>query len=162
MGTPLCLTVLDDGLLDTLEDEGYTVLRAPLSEAMWFLWRDSLRPGEKPETLEAPAVRMADLQRVLGKRSPFALDVRLLRREADNQLPRFAGANGRYRWTKAVELSGRCTAVLSLAPRYENTAAVLELRELSRSCRAPLFQIALDGDWDEASRSRLRSFLYYC
>ena len=27
---------------------------------------------------------------------------------------------------------------------------------------AHLFQLSLDGSWDEAGWSRLRSFLYYC
>ena len=158
-GTPMCLTSLDDDILSTLDAEGNTVLRAPLTEALWFLWRDKL---DSTSFLDALADRMADLHRLLGSRSPFALDVRLLRREADRALPRFAGGNGRYRWTKAVELSGHCQAVLTLAPRYENTAAVLDMRGLGEACQAPVFQIALDGDWEESSWSRLRSFLYYC
>lgn len=41
---------------------------------------------------------------------------------ADSALPNFSGGNGRYRYAKAVELSNRTNAVLTLAPRYENTA----------------------------------------
>ena len=37
VGTPLCLTELDSGVLAALEAEGEQVLRAPLSEALWFL-----------------------------------------------------------------------------------------------------------------------------
>ena len=162
VGTPMCMTSLDDGVLDLLENEGNTVLRAPLGEAMWFLWKDHMKVGKNSEKLDQLAVHMADLHRVLGQRSPFALDVRLLRQEANQELPRFAGGNGRYRWTKTVEFSGRCQAVLTLSPRYENTAAVLDMRGLNDACRAPLFQISLDGDWDETAESRLRSFLYYC
>ncbi len=33
----LCLTQLDSGVLSTLEAEGSQLLRAPLSEALWFL-----------------------------------------------------------------------------------------------------------------------------
>ena len=39
---------------------------------------------------------------------------------------------------------------------------VLDMRNLSKTCPAPLFQMALDGNWDESARERLRSFLYYC
>ena len=39
VGTPLCLTELDSGVLTALEAEGERVLRAPLSEALWFLWK---------------------------------------------------------------------------------------------------------------------------
>ena len=56
----------------------------------------------------------------------------------------------------------QASAVLSLAPRYENTEMVLGLRGLVQNCPAPLFELSLDGDWDEAGWSRLRSFLYYC
>ena len=77
-------------------------------------------------------------------------------------LPNFSGGNGRYRYAKAVELSGRTNAVLTLAPRYENTAMILDMRGLHDACRAPLFQLSLDNDWDETAWSRLRSFLYYC
>ena len=65
-------------------------------------------------------------------------------------------------YAKAVELSGRADAVLTLAPRYENAAMILDMRGLRDACNAPLFQLSLDNDWDETAWSRLRSFLYYC
>ena len=36
------------------------------------------------------------------------------------------------------------------------------VRGLRDACKAPLFQLSLDNDWDETAWSRLRSFLYYC
>ena len=77
-------------------------------------------------------------------------------------LPNFAGGNGRYRYAKAVELSARVNAVLTLAPRYENAAMILNMRGLHDACHTPLFQLSLDNDWDETAWRRLRSFLYYC
>ena len=62
---------------------------------------------------------------------------------------------------KAAEMSRRTQAVLTLAPRYENTAMILEMRGLKEACRAPLFELSLDNDWDETAWGRLRSFLYY-
>ena len=47
-------------------------------------------------------------------------------------------------------------------PHYENTAVVLELSGLSEQCPAPLFELSLDGDWDESAWACLRSFLCYC
>lgn len=52
--------------------------------------------------------------------------------------------------------------MLTLAPRYENAATILDMRGLRDACNAPLFQLSLDNDWDETAWSRLRSFLYYC
>lgn len=165
VGTPLSLTVLDGGLLDELEKEGYGVCRSSFAEYLLFLWLDrAVEQGNRPltERLYALAHCTEELHVLMGERSPFTADLNALRAEADRQLPRFSGGNGRYRWAKAVELSRRCDAVLTMAPRYENTATVLEMRGLADACQNPVFHVELDGDWDEASWSRLRSFLYYC
>lgn len=163
VGTPLCLTELDNGVLAALETEGEQVLRAPLSEALWFLWKDNLDEN-KPSAgwLDQMQRQMQTLGNELGAHSAFAEDAETLFLIADSALPNFSGGNGRYRYAKAVELSNRTNAVLTLAPRYENTAMILDMRGLHDACRAPLFQISLDNDWDETAWSRLRSFLYYC
>lgn len=163
VGTPLCLTELDSGVLAALEAEGEQVLRAPLSEALWFLWKDNLDEN-KPSAgwLDQMQRQMQTLGNELGAHSAFAEDAEALFLIADSALPNFSGGNGRYRYAKAVELSNRTNAVLTLAPRYENTAMILDMRGLHDACRAPLFQISLDNDWDETAWSRLRSFLYYC
>lgn len=163
VGTPLCLTELDSGVLSTLEAEGSQLLRAPLSEALWFLWKDNM-DANKPcaKWLEQMAQEMQTIGAELGAHSTFAQDTAALFETADTILPHFAGGNGRYRYAKAVELSGRADAVLTLAPRYENAAMILDMRGLRDACKAPLFQLSLDNDWDETAWSRLRSFLYYC
>lgn len=163
VGTPLCLTELDSGVLAALEAEGEQVLRAPLSEELWFLWKDNLDEN-KPSAgwLDQMQRQMQTLGNELGAHSAFAEDAETLFLIADSALPNFSGGNGRYRYAKAVELSNRTNAVLTLAPRYENTAMILDMRGLHDACRAPLFQISLDNDWDETAWSRLRSFLYYC
>jgi len=163
VGTPLCLTELDSGVLSTLEAEGSQLLRAPLSEALWFLWKDNM-DANKPcaKWLEQMAQEMQTIGAELGAHSTFAQDTAALFETADTAMPHFAGGNARYRYAKAVELSGRADAVLTLAPRYENAAMILDMRGLRDACNAPLFQLSLDNDWDETAWSRLRSFLYYC
>ena len=163
VGTPLCLTELDSGVLSTLEAEGSQLLRAPLSEALWFLWKDNM-DANKPcaQWLEQMAQEMQTIGAELGTHSAFAQDTAALFETADTAMPHFAGGNARYRYAKAVELSGRADAVLTLAPRYENAAMILDMRGLRDACNAPLFQLSLDNDWDETAWSRLRSFLYYC
>lgn len=163
VGMPLCLTELDNGVLAALEAEGEQVLRAPLSEALWFLWKDNLDEN-KPSAgwLDQMQRQMQTLGNELGAHSAFAEDAETLFLIADSALPNFSGGNGRYRYAKAVELSNRTNAVLTLAPRYENTAMILDMRGLHDACRAPVFQLSLDNDWDETAWSRLRSFLYYC
>lgn len=162
VGTPMSLTVLDNGIMDTLEQDGYAVLRAPLSEYLWFLWNDAAKKQEVRQQLDTMRQRIQSVSELLGGHSPFELNLAELTAEADRSLPGFAGGNGRYRWAKAVKMSQRSRAVLTLAPRYENTATAMDLRGITETCEAPLFQIALDGDWDAAAWSHLRSFLYYC
>ena len=103
-----------------------------------------------------------EVSAAIGEASAFSKDPEKLFTTAQAHLDGFAGANRRYRYAKAMEMGRQASAVLSLAPRYENTEVVLGLRGLAQNCPAPLFQLSLDGDWDEAGWSRLRSFLYYC
>lgn len=154
VGEPFTLFALHDGVLDTLEQERWQLLRAPLGEYLWFLWRDA------GSALDGSwAKRMADLGRLLGMRSIFSPDLEVLRGEANRLLPGFAGANGRYRIARALELGCRSSGVLTLSPRYENTATVLDMTGALEGF--PHFHLAMDNDWDEGAWSRLNSFLYY-
>lgn len=159
VGTPMCLTDLDSGILETLEAGGDTVFRQPLSEYLWFLWTDC--GGNDSAALEPLARQMADLHRRLGARSPFSAQPEKLATFADRYVRVLCGGNGRYRYAKAAEASKTANAVLALTPRYENTATILDMRSLSDRCEAPLFRIQLDDDWDESAWARLRSFLFY-
>ena len=154
VGEPFTLFALHDGVLDTLEQEHWQLLRAPLGEYLWFLWRDA---GSALAGLWAK--RMASLGPLLGARNSFSPDLEALREEADRLLPGFAGANGRYRIAKALELGCRSSGVLTLSPRYENTAALLDMTGALEGI--PHFHLAMDNDWDEGAWSRLNSFLYY-
>ena len=98
---------------------------------------------------------------LLERRNPFSSGDQELFSTADYYLPNFAGANGRFRFAKTVELSKKTDAMLTIAPRYENTSMILQMRGLKQACQASLYEISIDHDWDEASWSKLRSFLYY-
>ena len=90
------------------------------------------------------------------------MDIDELLETAKANLEGFQGNNGRYRFAKTVQMGGFADAVIEMSPRYENTAMVLDMRNLSDKTKAPLYNLSLDGDWDEASENRLNSFLYYC
>ena len=63
------------------------------------------------------------------------------------------------RLAKALELGRSAAGVLTMAPRYENTATVLDMTGALEG--VPHFHLAMDNDWDEGAWSRLNSFLYY-
>ena len=171
-GTPMCLSVLNDGILDELEKE-YTILRAPLIEYLYFLWREN-RCGEKKgkmlaghkqapskEIMETIGLHMKTIGNLLGKRNSFSTDIQSLSDTADQYLRDFAGGNGRYRFAKTLELAKRTDAMLTVAPRYENVSIILQMRGLKQACTEPLYEIEIDHDWDETAWSKLRAFLYY-
>ena len=163
VGTPMCETSLNEGVLEQLEREGEYIRRAPLSEALLFLWQEEkdvkkqcagflLRQTELVERLASEA----------GKNGSLSANQAELHRIAEQVLPNTSGGNARYRYAKAIQMGADSAAVLSLAPRYENAAMVMEMRGLREAVKVPFMHLYFDGEWDESAWSRLRSFLYYC
>ena len=75
---------------------------------------------------------------------------------ADDKFPGYAGANGRYRYAK-VRLQQHVSVVITVAPRYENTAFVQELAGIDTDL--PLYHLAVDED--DNLMNALESFLFY-
>lgn len=154
VGEPLTLFALNGGLPAQLEREGWALSRAPLSEYLLMLWQDA--------GINVPAdwrELCSDLAFHLHARSSFAGDHQNLRALADQTLPRFAGAGGRYRLAKACALAQTTRGVISLAPRYENTATILEMT--GAAANLSHLTLALDDDQDDTVQAKLRAFLYY-
>ena len=162
VGTPASLTSLNEGILDQLEQEGILCRRAPLSEALLFLWKEATGNEKAAGQLAAWEKQLALVHDRLGERSSFSPDMAALHARADQYLADYSGANGRYRYAKALEMGEKDSGILMMAPRYENTAMVLNMRGLHDHCQAPVYDLSLDGDFDEAGWEKLRSFLYYC
>ncbi|MBQ7372821.1 MAG: hypothetical protein IJW67_13250 [Blautia sp.] len=163
VGTPMTQTSLCENVLDKLEQEGERILRAPLTEYLLFLWQEErkMRSGCEDFLKECTAV-LAETGVAIRSLQAFSKDMENLHQIADRYLGEVTGANIRYRYAKAVELGESADAVLCIAPRYENAAMVMEMRNIQRAVKTPVYQMYLDGDWDEAAWERLRSFLYYC
>lgn len=160
VGSPLSVTSLDEGITDKLELRGYRIARMPFAEMMLFMWVDNkMGTVSDKNRLGIMIKRISD---ELGTYGTFALDIDELLETAKANLDGFQGNNGRYRFAKTVQMGGFADAVIEMSPRYENTAMVLDMRNLSDKTKAPLYNLSLDGDWDEASENRLNSFLYYC
>lgn len=136
--------------------------RAPLSEMMWFLWNDCGDNTKAKDLLASWKKKMQEIGAALKDRSSFAKDPKQFFETADQYLADFSGANGRYRYAKTLLLASRCNAMITMAPRYENTSMVLNMRGLHDNCKVPVYDLSLDGDFDESGWERLRSFLYYC
>ena len=162
VGTPDGLTSLNEGILDELEDEGILCRRAPLSEYLLFLWKEASGNASASGRMKEWKKQLLAIHDRLGDRSSFSGDPDRLHKTADQYLADYSGANGRYRYAKALEMGEADSGVMMMAPRYENTAMVLNMRGLHANCKAPVYDLSLDGDFDEAGWEKLRSFLYYC
>lgn len=160
VGSPLCITSLDEGLLDRLEVGGYRIRRVPISEMLLFMWADNKKGSTS--TIETLSEMLKKVHRELADISTFSKSFNKLLVIAEANLHGFQGANGRYRYAKTIQTAYDYDAVLELAPRYENTAMVLDMRGLYQKAACPVYNLSLDGDWDETAESRLNSFLYYC
>lgn len=162
VGTPMSISSLNEGILEKLEYEAETFHRAPLSEMMWFLWKDCKCNEKVKNILDEWRVKMKKVGEALADRSSFAKETDELFEIADRYLADFSGANGRYRYAKQLLLAMNCNAIINMAPRYENTSMVMNMRGHHDNCKVPVYDLSLDGDFDEAGWERLRSFLYYC
>ena len=162
VGTSASLTSLNEGILEQLEYEGILCRRALLSEMMLFLWKEASGNKNATEFFQKLEKQLLAIHERLGDRSSFSQDLSGLQKRADEYLSDYSGANGRYRYAKALELGENCSGILMMAPRYENTAMVLNMRGIHDHCQAPVYDLSLDGDFDEAGWEKLRSFLYYC
>ena len=162
VGTPMSLTSLNEGILDQLEHEGTLCRRAPLSEMLLFLWKEASGNEKAAALLKEWENQLALVHDRLAGRSSFSPDLGQLQKVADQYLADYSGANGRYRYAKALEMGERSSGILMMAPRYENTAMVLNMRGVHDHCPAPVYDLSLDGDFDETGWEKLKSFLYYC
>ena len=163
VGTPMMLTSMNERVLDELERRGEYVLRAPLSEYMLFLWEENedVRNG-CADFLERCRHKIERLHAICGRSSSFSADPDRLHELADETIGDVNGANIRYRFAKAIRMGDENAAVISVAPRYENTALLMEMHGIRDHVKAPFTQAYFDGDWDEPAWERLLSFLHYC
>lgn len=155
VGTPLCISSMNEGVAKALCCEGYEITRMSLAEYLWFLAADKNRTDKKLAEIHSR------LAKVFESNDSFEQDGEELFKAADRFVANISAGNLRYRYAKAVLMSKRSDAVLTASPRYENSAVVMDMRRLADNCEAPVFNMSFDGDWDEAAWSRLRSFLYY-
>ncbi len=151
---------LNEGLLDRLETNGYRIRRVPISEMLLFMWVDNKKGSTS--TVDTLTDMLKKIQHELADISTFSKSFNKLLVIAEANLHGFQGANGRYRYAKTIQIAYDYDAVLELAPRYENTAMVLDMCGLYQKAACPVYNLSLDGDWDETAESRLNSFLYYC
>jgi len=150
---------LNDSLFLAMEEEGRKISYMPLSEYFCFLWLNRAEKEAQKNLVEAYRKQMKVISDSLGKNSPFAADFFALCSIADNILPQFAGANGKYRLAKRIVMQKHSIACIEAASMYENTQTVLTLLSIGSAC--PTITMSFEGVGSIALKERLESFLYY-
>ena len=168
-GDPLVLfnDFLTGHHLSWLESLAYQVIHAPMSEYLLMFWKDWAEQNgkeRKPEFLDRIQGMWAEvraLDRELSGMGAFAENLDSLFSLADKTLGYYAGTNGRYRMAKCLDLGPSVDGIITVSPMYENTG--ISLNALSRQfvTGCPLLNLTLDGNRNQADRTRIEAFLFY-
>ncbi|CCK78221.1 acyl-CoA dehydratase activase [Desulfobacula toluolica] len=150
-----------------LESMGYRLLYSPMSEYMLMLWKDWIEQNGKEkrdmlrERIQNLADRISVIDTALSGIGVFSSGPDRLASLANETLGFYAGANGRYRMAKCLDLGPSIDGIITVSPMYENTG--ISLNALSRGIPfgKPLLNLTLDGNPNQADRNRIEAFLFY-
>ncbi|MGC6175089.1 acyl-CoA dehydratase activase [Lacrimispora sp. 38-1] len=148
---------LNYGLFEKMEEDR-NVLYMPFSEYMYYLWSYRYETKIEKKKLIKFKAWMEKISEAMGENSPFARECDHLFEVGNQILPKFAGANGRYRIARTL-LKGQYKAYIEIASMYENTQTILELAGVKREIKT--FTLSFEGSNEAALKERLDSFLFY-
>ncbi|ADN36265.1 CoA-substrate-specific enzyme activase [Methanolacinia petrolearia DSM 11571] len=152
-----------------IEDKGYRVAYAPLSECMWHFWTDIIkRADEEKRELLLPMIDLlesyiSEMNISLEEMSPFEDNPSGLIERADASTGYYAGAFGRYRESKILGEMKGIDGIINVSSLYENTAITLNTLHKGFDGRnsLPVLNLSFDGNENENDKVRIESFLYY-
>lgn len=160
--------LLNNNTLKSLENQGIEIIRAPLSEYMWFIWRDFLaQKNNKKETLAFHNLMkffedMKEVAKVLRWANPFENEPEDLIYRADEYLGLYAGGNGRYRYAKVLGDLSFASGIITVASMCENTNTILNILSAgTNTSTIPVLNLTFDGSENEIDKSKIDSFTYY-
>lgn len=160
---------MNNNTFKRLEEKGVSLKYAPLSEYMWFIWRDflaqkkNLKASAATEALDQMAEDMGRLYKIFSVEGSFEADIRQLVPIAQKHLGLYSGANGSYRRAKALgELANNGGRIMA-SSMYENTNTILSILSQNdfRAVDSPMLNLTFDGNENEIDQSKIDSFIYY-
>ena len=160
---------LNNFMLRTMEEkDGHRVVRAPLSECLWFFWNDALpllsseARNTSAHLLDEFAGTMRSLSDALSLYTPFSESSETLANDADALTGLYCGAFGRYRAARTLRSPEAVRGVVTLSSTYENTGILLNALDRKRYETAkPILDLTFDGGFGENDRVKLESFVHY-
>lgn len=158
---------LNNNTLKNFEEQGIQVTYTPLSEYMWFIWREFLfqkdneKEKEAHENLKILADYIKIISDTLGSESVFEKNLEKLVKRADEHLGLYTGGNGRYRIAKVLSEELNVRGIITLSSMYENTNTILNILTQGNVISKPLLNLGFDGNQNEIDQSKIDSFIYY-
>lgn len=170
VGEPLILfnDFLNDCVFRRMEESGYGVLFAPLSEALWSLWSAYAADVKNHGGVLRQRLAMfrqyhSAIVAAFQGEVPSTLDLDALAALEDKTVGYYSGAFGRYRGACVQRDVPGLDGVITASFMYENTG--ISLGVLQKGSRQepsrPVLNLTFDGLGNENGRIRLESFLHY-
>ncbi|AFS77435.1 CoA-substrate-specific enzyme activase [Gottschalkia acidurici 9a] len=175
IGEPMILfnDFLSNYTLKDIEDQKNRVVYAPMSEYMWFVWKDFLSntKDKKVKSLQKTIEQrlnklklyMSNISDMLLEETSFEKDLEELVCIADENLKKYSGGNGRYRQAKTLGNLKNIDGILTLASMYENTNTILNIieKETNQDKSKPILNLTFDGNKNKSDEMKVESFMYY-
>jgi predicted nucleotide-binding protein (sugar kinase/HSP70/actin superfamily) len=147
--------------------ENYDVVKQPLAEELYMLYKDF---GNKRNKTNKQYTKLVDEAKkiinktnlVLGEKSPFNKDIDSLNEILKDKLPQYAGGSGRYRFAKLLTAEN-VDGIIVVSSMYENTATILKiLREKYKDeIKTPILDLYFDSNINKNNEELIETFTAY-
>ncbi|MGV8146590.1 MAG: acyl-CoA dehydratase activase [Alkaliphilus sp.] len=159
--------MLNDYQIQELEKEN-KVAYMPLSEMMYFNWRDYLKKEKKNRKVLKRRLKnlknvMSKVSKQMREHSSFSDDLEELIMSSDRKLPLYSGGNGRYRMAKQFRCSASINGLITMASMYEDTGTIIRLLKTQheKDYKYPVIDLYFDGSRHASTNERIMNFIYY-
>lgn len=144
-----------------------TVIRQPLSEGLYVLWKDfSTKRNKKNKEyinlLEEGKTLLKSIHLILGDDSLFNEDVDSIVRILEDKLPIYQGGAGRFRLGKLLT-ANNVDGVILVSSMYENTATILKIirDKYKNDIKIPVLDLYFDSNMNKNNDELIETFTTY-
>ena len=144
-----------------------TVIRQPLSEGLYVLWKDfSTKRNKKNKEyinlLEEGKTLLKSIHLILGDDSLFNEDVDSIVRILEDKLPIYQGGAGRFRLGKLLT-ANNVDGVILVSSMYENTATILRIirDKYKNDIKIPVLDLYFDSNMNKNNDELIETFTTY-
>ena len=158
---------LNNYMWKLLEERGYRVVYASLSEALWMFLQDYLDQNDfagKAEAIDKVNTLKKQLEAIstsLREISPFENNLEELVSLADSCVGYYSGAFGRFRQAKMLKAQSGVDGIITASSMYENTGIVMNILSKGYNIKKPVLNMTFDGNRNESDELKIESFIYY-